>query len=61
MEKNDVMDGVEYCSRCKTPLMEKIPLDKKQIREVIRFYCLCGYYKDIPIEELISKGWQFVN
>jgi RNase P subunit RPR2 len=53
---DDVVEGTSICPKCKIPLMEKIPQDKRQIREVIRFFCVCGYYEDVPINELQNKG-----
>jgi len=46
------------CPKCGTVLKEKVPEDKRQLKAVVRFYCPCGYYKDIPIEEVkdLDKG-----
>ena len=52
----DIVNGYINCPLCQVPLLEKIPKDKRQIRKVVRFFCPCGYYTDIPIEELKEKG-----
>jgi hypothetical protein len=46
MNKN----GKEICPECNIPMMEKLPRDKKQIKKVIRYFCKCGFYKDLPIK-----------
>jgi len=55
-ELNNVIDGELQCPLCQIPLLEKLPKDKRQIRKVVRFSCRCGYYLDIPIEELLKRG-----
>jgi hypothetical protein len=60
-ELNNVIDGELHCPLCQISLSEKLPKDKRQIRKVVRFSCCCGYYLDVPIEDLIRKGMKFVN
>ena len=60
-ELNNVINGELLCPLCRIPLSEKLPKDKRQIRKVVRFSCRCGYYLDIPIEDLIKKGMKFIN
>lgn len=56
--RDDIVGGIFRCPRCQIPLLEKTPKDKRQLHEVIRFFCSCGYYKDIPIDEVddLNKG-----
>lgn len=54
--EDDVVDGIDTCPRCQCPLMEKKPSDKRQLQKVVRFFCMCGFYKDISIKELQSEG-----
>jgi RNase P subunit RPR2 len=46
------------CPKCRSILKEKTPKDERQLSKVVRFYCPCGYYKDIPFKEVkdINKG-----
>lgn len=60
-ELNNVIDGELYCPLCQVPLLEKVPKDKRQIRKVVRFSCRCGYYLDIPIEELLKRRMKLVD
>ncbi len=57
---NNVVDGQLFCPYCKTILLEKVPKDKRLIREVVRFFCPCGYYIDIPIKELEERGMKML-
>jgi RNase P subunit RPR2 len=58
MDTDSITNEKKYCPKCKTPLMEKIPNDKRQLKKVIRFFCVCGYYKDIPLDDVenLNKG-----
>lgn len=60
-ELNNVINGELHCPVCQIPLLEKIPKDKRQIRKVVRFSCRCGYYLDIPIEELLKRGMKLID
>lgn len=60
-ELNNIIDGELQCPLCQIPLLEKLPKDKRQIRKVVRFSCRCGYYLDIPIEELLKRGMKFID
>lgn len=60
-ELNNIVNGEFKCPRCQIPLLEKIPKDERQIRKVVRFFCPCGYYLDISVEELIKKGMKFID
>lgn len=57
---NSIVNGELLCPYCKTPLLEKIPKDQRQIKQVIRFFCPCGYYMDVPISELKERGMEIL-
>jgi len=57
----DVVTGEDKCPICDAVLLEKIPKDKKLIRKSVRFFCRCGYYKDIPVKELEESGRDVID
>lgn len=59
--KDDIISGHINCPRCQIPLLEKIPLDKRQLQSVVRFFCPCGYYTDIPLQELHDRGMDLLH
>ena len=50
--KYNLVEGEDHCPTCQIPLMEKLAADPRLIRKTVRFFCICGYYKDVPITEL---------
>lgn len=60
-ELNNVINGELRCPLCQIPLLKKMPKDKRQIKKVVRFSCRCGYYLDIPIEEILKRGMKLID
>jgi uncharacterized Zn finger protein (UPF0148 family) len=52
---NNIVNGELFCPTCQIPLLEKVPKDKRQFKKVVRFFCPCGYYFDVTIQELKER------